>query len=96
MNHEINVKELRVCDDVEKYIISEVIGEGSYGKVYLGTRISGNAGEKKLVALKFFGYITGDRVCKPDFDSIDREVMLMASLLGVAGTSLLGVQKQTS
>lgn len=97
MSHDIvvRVKELRVCDDVEKYVISEPIGAGSYGKVYLGRRISnaisngahnGIFDEGKLVALKFFGYISGDRACKPDFNSIDREVMLMTSLLGVPGT----------
>lgn len=73
----IVVKELRLWNEFENYEINEVVGTGGWGKVYSAMRKS----DHKKVALKFFGYTSQ---C-PVMNSINSEVMLMMSLIGVHG-----------
>jgi serine/threonine protein kinase len=76
----IVVKELRLWNEFENYEIHEVVGTGGWGKVYSALRRSDN----KPVALKFFGYT----LQSPVISSINSEVMLMMSLIGVHGQYL--------
>jgi serine/threonine protein kinase len=77
----IVVKELRLWNEFENYEIHEVVGTGGWGKVYSAVRRSDN----KPVALKFFGYTSQS----PVISSINSEVMLMMSLIGVHGALTL-------
>jgi serine/threonine protein kinase len=77
MTATILVKELRLWNEFEGYELLEVVGTGGWGKVYSARRKSDN----KVIALKFFGYT----VSKPMITSINSEVMLMMSLIGVDG-----------
>jgi serine/threonine protein kinase len=77
MSKAVVVKELRLWNEFENYEIGSVVGTGGWGKVYSALRRS----DQKVVALKFFGY----SFQSPVMSSINSEVMLMMSLIGVHG-----------
>ena len=64
----------------------EPVGKGAYGTVHLAkaieTKEDGKIIKEEKYALKFFGYTTK---CKPVNEEIDREILLMEQLKGVAG-----------
>ena len=77
MSRTIIVKELRLKSNFENYTLLESVGQGGWGKVYKAVRQSDN----KVVALKLFGYTKHP----PILSSINNEIMLMKSLIGVNG-----------
>ena len=71
------VMELRSEDTINYDInLDKCVGRGSYGRVHVGSRGG------QMYALKFFGYTKNTR---PNFDAINREIMLMLSLRGCPG-----------